>query len=152
MIGDFISAIWKHRYCIVCERRFKEFKPFGVSSDFFKTHNIIGGGFRENCQCIRCGTIDRGRWQYYVLKKHSGILEKECSVLHFAPEKANARLIRTNTQCNYVTVDITPGRADYVADITNMLQFSDNSFDYVIANHVLEHISDEAKAFSEIIF
>lgn len=41
-----------------------------------------------------------------------------------------------------------PGRADYQADITNLHQFKDGAFDYVIANHVLEHIPYEAKAFS----
>ena len=43
-----------------------------------------------------------------------------------------------------------PGRADYQAEITNLHQFADRTFDYVIANHVLEHIHDEAKAFSEL--
>lgn len=37
----------------------------------------------------------------------------------------------------------------HVIDITN-IHFEDSTFDYVISNHVMEHISDESKAISEI--
>ena len=38
---------------------------------------------------------------------------------------------------------------DIKADICN-LPFSDNSFDYILCNHVLEHIYDDEKAMKEI--
>ena len=41
-----------------------------------------------------------------------------------------------------------PGRAKYVVGVTTM-QFEDSMFDYIIMNHVLEHIADEARAVSE---
>ncbi|MDE6947287.1 MAG: class I SAM-dependent methyltransferase [Anaeroplasmataceae bacterium] len=50
---------------------------------------------------------------------------------------------------SYISADIEFGRADIIVDITNM-QFSDNSFDYIICNHVMEHIEKEKKAFLEI--
>ena len=50
---------------------------------------------------------------------------------------------------NYITADIQVGRADVVADITN-LNFEDEFFDFIICNHVLEHVSDEKVAYSEV--
>ena len=38
----------------------------------------------------------------------------------------------------------------HIVDITD-IQFRDNTFDYVICNHVLEHIPDEQKAISEVL-
>ena len=38
---------------------------------------------------------------------------------------------------------------DYTVDMTKM-PFGDGRFDYIIANHVLEHIPDEGKAFAEL--
>ncbi len=101
--------------------------------------------------CPYCGNNDRTRWQYYVLKNYTGLTtESGIRVLHFAPEKPSSKLIKSNPNCTYITADIVPGIADYAADMTNLHQFGDGSFDYVIANHVLEHIQDEAKAFSEL--
>ena len=141
----------KHKYCIICGHKVGKFYSGGISEEIFTRHHIIGGGRRDNCICPYCGNIDRARWQYYVLQHFTEITSaKGIRVLHFAPEPPNAKLIRSNSNCTYNTADIVPGRADYTADITNLFQFEDCSFDYVIANHVLEHILDEAKAFSEL--
>ncbi len=37
----------------------------------------------------------------------------------------------------------------HITDITN-IQYKDETFDYVICNHIMEHISDEEKAVYEI--
>ena len=126
------------------------FLPAGEREDIFRKHHIIGGGLRDNCTCIYCGSNDRDRWQYYVLKNHTDILTETCSVLHFAAESSNSKLIRTNKNCKYITADIQAGRCDYAVDMTDMKIFDDCTFDYVIANHVLEHIQDEASAISEL--
>lgn len=49
----------------------------------------------------------------------------------------------------YITADIEAGRADRVEDITH-INFPDKYFDYIICNHVLEHIKDEKQAFMEL--
>ncbi len=141
----------KTKFCIICGHKVGKFYPGGISEEIFTRHHIIGGGPRDNCTCPYCRSIDRARWQYYVLQHFTEITSaKGIRVLHFAPERPNSKLIRSNPNCTYITADIVTGAADYAADMTNLFQFEDSSFDYVIANHVLEHIPDEAKAFSEL--
>ena len=54
-----------------------------------------------------------------------------------------------NKATDYFPCDINPVDNWYKVDITK-IPFSDNSFDFVISNHVLEHIQDEKKAVCEI--
>lgn len=141
----------RKKYCIICCHKIGKFKPYReVPTDIFRKHHIIGGWLTDSGSCIYCGSMDRHRWQYYILKNHTDILTRSCSVLHFAHEASNAKLIRSNKKCRYITADIEAGRGDYAVDMTDMKIFKDNTFDYVIANHVLEHIQDEAAAISEL--
>lgn len=141
----------RKRYCIICCHKIGKFKPYPeVPTNIFRKHHIIGGWLTDSGRCIYCGSMDRHRWQYYVLKKHTDMLTRSCTVLHFAPEALNAKLIRSNTECKYITADIKAGRGDYAVDMTDMKIFDDNTFDYIIANHILEHIKDEASAISEL--
>ncbi|MDR2438255.1 MAG: class I SAM-dependent methyltransferase, partial [Planctomycetaceae bacterium] len=48
-----------------------------------------------------------------------------------------------------MTGDIEPGRAKKVVDITNIC-FESESYDYIVCNHVLEHIPDDHKALNEL--
>jgi SAM-dependent methyltransferase len=132
----------------MCNSYVKKLKPTGENSAFFKKNKIAGGGYREAI-CPVCGSFDRERMEYYFLKKYTTIFSSKCSVLHFAPETGLKEKLQENKKCDYITGDITPGRADYVVDITN-IQFTDEMFDFIICNHVLEHIPDEAKAISEL--
>lgn len=70
-------------------------------------------------------------------------------ILHFAPERQIEEQLRKIENCNYQTADIMEGAADYAVDMTDM-PFEDDKFDYIIANHVLEHIQDEKAAVSEL--
>jgi len=49
----------------------------------------------------------------------------------------------------HITADIVPERADITADIT-CLQFENEQFEYIICNHVMEHVIKEKSAFSEV--
>jgi predicted SAM-dependent methyltransferase len=70
-------------------------------------------------------------------------------VLHFAPEQAFYKLFRNQKNIEYTTTDLLSPLADVKADICN-LPFSDNAYDVILCNHVLEHIPDDTKAMQEL--
>ena len=135
--------------CNICGNRFARFNPAGKEEGLIG-HHVIGAGYRNNCFCPVCLASDRYRWLYYVLKNVMNICKFSGRVLHFAPEPPLERLIQLNQKLDYYTVDIEPGRAMHIADITDLRQFSNGTFDLVICNHVMEHIPDERKAVAEV--
>lgn len=136
--------------CPCCKHHVRRFLPAGEEwSGLFKKYHIIGGGRRENVICPVCNAMDRTRWQYYVLENFTDILKKRCNVLHIAPEQALSRVIKDNHECDYYTGDIELGRAQHRCDLTD-IQFKDGFLDYIIANHVLEHIKEIGLALYEI--
>lgn len=59
-------------------------------------------------------------------------------------------VIHSATPSVYVKADLYPDGLDIRrVDILNM-PFDDGSFDFVIANHVMEHVADDIRALSEI--
>lgn len=154
-IKNGLDAFWGkesscQKECIICGDKVNNFYPHGVNDDFFSRHSIIGGGKRKHSLCLHCNSIDRERWQYYVISRHTDLLKGSCTVLHIAPEKWLMNIIKANNDCIYFGGDIRPGVADHVVDLTHMPEFENNFFDYVIVNHVMEHIPKEKAAFDEI--
>lgn len=137
------------QYCVVCKNKPSKFLPSGVKAEIFNKHYVIGSGYRENNICPCCGVKDRMRWFYYLLKNKLCILNATGRLLHFAPENPIYDYIKQNGNIDYYTCDILPGRAMHVVDITD-IPFKENTFDYIISNHIMEHIKDEKKAVSEI--
>ena len=68
-------------------------------------------------------------------------------ILHFAPENALRRALRDNP--GYETADLVQRGVTHQVDITR-LPMDGETYDVVIANHVLEHIDDDRKAIQEI--
>ena len=89
------------RLCNVCGYE----GPFGPA----------GKGTRNDARCPRCRSVERDRlFKLWLESTPEAIAGKE--VLHFAPEKSLASLIRP-LAARYLTADITPGRADRVLNI-----------------------------------
>ena len=118
-------------------------------SEVFTQLKVVGGGFRPKEQCPFCLANDRLRFVIETLRQKTDILKKPCKVLEFAPIPGLEMYLKKHGQCDYLSGDIVPGRAMCVMDITH-IDRPDNTYDYVICNHVLEHIPDEAKALSEM--
>lgn len=77
-------------------------------------------------------------------------------MMHVAPEKVFYELFSASPFIDYYPCDLFPNRYAYngttrilKVDIT-AIPFENDFFDVILCNHVLEHISDEQKAMSEL--
>jgi len=112
-------------------------------------HNI--GSDVENFSCPRCGAHDRERHLLLYFRATHLLDEiKDKSVLHFAPERRLAAIVQAAAPATYVKADLFPASPDVKRVDIAAMPFNDQTFDFVIANHVLEHVADDAKVLSEI--
>jgi ubiquinone/menaquinone biosynthesis C-methylase UbiE len=76
--------------------------------------------------------------------------EDEIFLLDIAPSQALSPFIEKFKQVNRHTADLLVEGVDLLVDITNMPEVASNSYDILICSHVLEHVSDDKKALSEL--
>lgn len=144
-----IMKMPKIGYCNICRKDVQFWGYMGQDNE--TVYKIIGNGKRL-CGCPHCGAIDRERWVYYVMDNFTDIFcDKEIpyNILHFAPEKSIKNILTNKKNVNYLTADITGINVEYKVDMRS-IPFEDRYFDCIIANHVLEHISDDARAINEL--
>lgn len=104
---------------------------------------------RENVLSPSTLSLERHRLLWIYLKDHTTFFTAPHKVLHFAPEQAFYKRFRRLENLDYTTTDLNSPLADVKADICD-LPFPDNSFDFILCNHVLEHIPDDTKAMKEL--
>ena len=106
-------------------------------------------GRRRHAGCPKCGALERHRLQHLALNE---IFKKndasKMKMLHFAPEDFFKTIFRNRFK-DYITADLYSKDVDCKEDLTS-LSFKDNSFDFIFASHVLEHIKDDLSALSEM--
>ena len=138
--------------CVMCNHKVWRFMPYRASADvpLMAALGVVGSD-TDHFECPRCGAHDRERHLFLYLKA-SGLLDLLPSqhVLHFAPERHLSRRIAALAPAQYLRCDLYPGSADVQCVDIEQMSFDDGSFDILIANHVLEHVSDDNKAISEI--
>ena len=104
---------------------------------------------KKNTKCPNCGSTERTRMLWLViegeLSDFDGLSKR---AIHFAPEKILSPLLRQRFGV-YETSNFGGREADHYADLRN-LPFEDESYDFVIASHVLEHIKEDELAIKEI--
>ncbi|MDT0689384.1 methyltransferase domain-containing protein [Salegentibacter sp. F188] len=132
--------------CPICKNQFKKFKPFGLRT-------------RENANCPSCWSLERHRLLYLFLSKNNLLFNssKRVNLLHIAPEKSLYNIFKKSENINYSPLDLDPTQYHFLkgpeiiqGNITN-LPFENIHFDFILCNHVLEHIPDDAKAMSELL-
>ena len=116
---------------------FKKFLPYGYEKQ------------RENVLSPSTLSLERHRLLWLYLKNETDFFTSQHKVLHFAPEQAFYKRFRNLSNLDYTTTDLNSPLADVKADICN-LPFENESFDFILCNHVLEHIPDDKKAMQEL--
>lgn len=141
-------------YCCICKSSVDRFHPYRGGwkemPPLLTALNCIGSDV-DNFSCPTCGAHDRERHLFLYLDS-VGIWKglPGFAVLHFAPEKRLSKLIVDAAPKRYVRADLYPtDRSIEKVDMLNM-PYPSESFDLVMANHVLEHVDDDRKALSEI--
>lgn len=140
--------------CNICGHHLSRFIPYddvrAIKTTLPKALDVIGSD-TINFQCPWCGAHDRERHILMYMEK-SGLLDdlRNYEILHFAPEKRLPRLITSQNPRLYIKCDLFPKTADIkCVDILD-IPYNDRSFDLVIANHILEHVTNDILALTEI--
>ena len=126
----------------------------GHDAEVLQQNHVVGAGVRY-AQCMWCGSTDRDRLVYLFLMHHCAIYKQDnIKILHIAPERCLSKVLRKKAQDGYVPADINPKKYWYIkglnkVDITH-IGYQNNSYDIILCNHVLEHVSNDAKAISEL--
>ncbi|RYG27520.1 MAG: SAM-dependent methyltransferase [Chitinophagaceae bacterium] len=136
--------------CAHSYERFIDDLPSGENRDAIEKNNVIAG-YGKNIICPNCFSTARERLVLIMLNEHFKV--EGMKVLHLSPEKHTYNFLKQKAEV--ITADLRPGFYKHIdagareVDLMK-LPFTDDTFDLVIANHILEHIPDDARAMQEI--
>ncbi len=157
------SVVGKFR-CSVCGRHVDRFDPIPTTY----LEEPIRYGFKytideaEMCNaegylCPWCGASDRERlYALYLIDYFSKPASPNpMKMVDFAPSAQLSEFIRqriasSQSGIEYRTADLFRDDVDDRVDITDMTLYEDNSVDFFICSHVLEHVTDDRKAMREL--
>jgi SAM-dependent methyltransferase len=144
-------------WCPVCGNRPASFLPL---PEFYREQAHRYGYLRfgkaemgslETYTCAQCGASDRERLYALWIEQQieQGALSENMHVVHFAPEAALSAKLKSRELFDYKTADLLMDKVDYKVDMMEM-PFEDESFDFFICSHVLEHVESDDKAIREL--
>lgn len=120
--------------------------------------SFIPGGEppREYAKCPHCGSYERDRLMYFLIKeKYYEIFENNIKLLHFAPEVIFYNYFNKKKNIDYFPVDLSPERYEAkgikIRSKVNMenMPYENDTFDVIYNSHVLEHIFNDVAAMKE---
>lgn len=123
--------------CPICEISYRKFLPYGRLNP------------RENALCPDSLSLERHRLMWLYLKEKTPFFSAKLKVLHIAPEICFIDKFKAMDNLEYTTADLESPLAEIKMDVHD-IPFDDQTFDVVFCNHVMEHVTDDIKAMSEI--
>ena len=138
MLKPFFDLIFKGDRFVdpINNKSYSYFFPYGYNK------------LRKNALSPGTLSLERHRLLWIFLEKETDFFNTENKILHIAPEQCFYKSFKKNFE-SYTTCDLNSPIAEIKADVCN-LPFDENEFDFVLCNHVLEHVYDDEKAMKEI--
>lgn len=111
-------------------------------------HVLSGTRVRWNSACPRCNSRSRHRGLALLLP---ALLRESRPrrILHFAPEPVLQPCFAA-IDASYETADLLLEDTTHVGVDVQSLRFADSSYDFIVCNHVIEHVPDDAAAIAQI--
>lgn len=125
----------KIHFCVICDSWVPGFKHGNKSND------------RKFCP--KCRSKGRYRLIWLYLLWELGIDSKRTRLLHLAPERSLRERLLNLKGLIYMTADIMAPNVDVQLDLTRA-GLSNQVFDLILCNHVLEHIEEDGLALEEL--
>ena len=153
----FNAKLWKIKNsssstCNICGFKSWYWFPRGHQAAIINELQIIGAG-KRNVDCPKCASSDRDRLVFQFILEQNIHPQK---ILHIAPEKPLYNALKRQFNKEIIGLDnrskgyrFAYGNHVIQGDIRR-LDFTENQFDLIICNHVLEHVVEEETALKEI--
>lgn len=125
-------------YCPVCDSKIN-----------FFLHHASDLRVSWNAVCPNCNSRSRHRGLWHLYRSILNETSAQLKILHLAPEPIFYPLFQSKWQFSYITADYILEDVDFKEDIQK-LSFEDASYDLILCNHVIEHVSNDDAAFFEI--
>lgn len=156
-IGELKKKVLITKKCNCCQR-YVRYLP--LSNYYVEMKKRYGGETNSRGEtlneyeytCPVCGASDRDRLIIeYLLRRGLPFTDKKTKVLQIAPAASVEYWIRAFCkQVSYESTDLYMDNVTFKSDIQNMTNIMNDTYDYVICSHVLEHVKDDLKAMSEL--
>lgn len=163
MIREVIYSIFKkimtisYRYrCSVCHSKIKKYIPLPLSfKENSEKHGYKYFGQNEHLNvnsysCPNCKSSDRDRLYAAYFSNYLKVeFDSKKEMLHVAPSWG-LNNIYLKKYYKLTTVDLLMPDVDYNLNIEDLKIFNDNTFDFIICSHVIEHVNYPQLALKEL--
>ena len=103
---------------------------------------------RPNALAPHSLSLERHRILWLFLQRKTDFFTHPLRLLHLAPEYCFLKLFRDLEHIDYITADLNSPWADMHFDV-HEIPFENDSFDVVMGNHLMEHVTDDLQVFKE---
>jgi predicted SAM-dependent methyltransferase len=103
---------------------------------------------RKNALAPFSMSLERHRLLWIFLKEKTNFFSDNLEMLHVAPEYCFIKRFKKLENLKYITADLISPWADVKMDVQE-IPYTENTFDVIMCNHVLEHVDDDMKAMKE---
>ena len=103
---------------------------------------------RANALAPHSLSLERHRAVWAYLKGSTSFFTIQGKMLHLAPEYCFLKRFKDQTSLEYITADLNSPWADHHFDCHD-IPFDDNTFDVLMANHLLEHVENDRQVLKE---